>query len=289
MLQTIFIIVASWQPSVLALVKNDAFPSSPPRKSSIAIVFRGQTFREEKHGTRYACMEFARPFQLNNSASVVEKIIEPLEQLGNKVDVVITDEPCSMTHEVSAIYGKRVVASETFAAGGQAENIRRALDVLNAKCGGVQDVSNKYDYVLVLRHDERVILNFNDWKADWSTINFFAHCEKEAPTSLGSEKCVWDTLHLVPGNFYETFNDVIGASHVKVRIRGADLTYSCFAGADPNGHGHACYYPMLAALQAKDRRAKLGVVLPLRFRVRSPNEYLALKMPHEWDAALPTD
>lgn len=262
MFKAIISALAFWLPSVLALVKHEMLRSGPPHKSSILILLRGQTFRETEHDERLACKDFARPSQLNNTISVVKKIIEPLEQLGNQVDVISTDAPCSLTKEVNALYGERIVASASFKCGGQAENMRRALDTLNTKCGGAEKVSEKYDYVLVLRHDGRFVLEFDDWQADWSTINFFARCEDDPPPSkaMGSQNCVWDTVHLVPGKLYETFNSEIGQRRDDIMVDGEKRRFKCFwEEADPNGHGHACYYPLLTALQEKDKNAKPGV------------------------------
>lgn len=297
MFRAIFFAVAFWLPSYVALVTRDLSHSGPPHNSNVVILLRGETFREEEHGERFSCNEFARPSQLNDTISVVQKLIEPLEQFGNKVDVVVTDHPCPLTKEVIEIYGKRVVASASFQTAGQAENMRRALDTLNAKCGDAEEVSEKYDYVLVLRHDARFVLEFDDWKADWSTINFFARCEDTAAKAYGGDNCVWDTLHVVPGKFYDIFNRVIGCEREVVTVDGEKRAFQCFSeGHDPNGHGHACYYPMLAALQETDKKAKLGLIFDERFRVRAPNPYLGLKLPHgdmpppeEWRAFVPTD
>lgn len=290
MLLSTFCVIACGLPSTLALVKNEVAHLTPqqnslPRNNKVVILFRGQTFRTEvKDKTRSACDERSREFQLNNSISFLEKVIEPLEKLGNKVDVIITDEPCSLTSEVSEVFGKRVLMTKTFWAGGQSQNMFQALDALNETCGGTEKVHEKYDYVFIFRHDLRMLLNVDDWNVDWSTINFFARCEEEAGENMGGKNCVWDVLHLVPGRLYDIFHSVMGYNHVPVLVDGEEHKYSCFnlrveLAFRSSTHGHACYYPLLDALSKAGEEPKLGFIVPDRFRVRIHNDYLEMPIP----------
>lgn len=300
MVKAVLFCVAFGLSSAIVLVKNNASLSTRqasyvPKKSKMVMVFRGESFRTERKTKKYSdkkfkgrpeiivdrwnCDESAIDLQLEDSMSFVEKVIEPLEELGNEIDVIITDEKCPLTKKIVKVFGDRVVSTETLVANGQSENIHLALETLNTYSGGIEHVKEKYDYVFVFRHDLRVYLNVYEWDFDWSSINFFARCEDTASEALGGVNCVWDVLHAMPGRLYEVFYGVIGSSPTPVSVNGEEREFSCFdleyeKTRDRGAQGHPCYYPMKEALREAGEKPSIGFMKNDNIRVRAHNDYL---------------
>merc|ERR1712159_653630 len=107
--------------------------------------------------------------------------------------------------------------------------------------GGSRGVAERFDYVLVMRNDVLWQLNVLDWLANYSTFNFYAHCEPFAKDEAGGKNCVWDTVHLMPSSIFSTFETIV--------------TTECFGYS-----GHSCYAPMLLALQNISGSATIGFI-----------------------------
>lgn len=253
--------------------------SKPPKGKRFAIIFRGQSFRgvipDGSHfGDRRHCQTFVMNFQLNDTASVLENIVEPLEIAGNEVHVYVTDNPCALTPKISEVFGKRTVATEYFAVEDQREGFMAALNLLNSKCGGSENVQNYYDYVMVFRHDMLWKLPLPNWEVDWRNFNFFTRCEERAGANVGGEDCVWDTVHIVPSKYYKAFNDVIGDRWF---VEAKGRFWPCFAVR--SFHGHACYWPIYQAMMSVDETAEIGFVFNAHFAIREGNNLLELELP----------
>lgn len=215
-----------------------------PRNGRIAILIRGQAFRKYSNGQRFRggvppCLEEMTDDQINVSQSLLEKIIVPLQEQNNKVDVVITDSPCKLTRKINKLLGSVVLASKQFETSGQADDMAKAIDAFIEAHQGHEKLK-EYDMIFITRHDIEWLMDIRQWEADFSKLNFFARCEPGAARNVGGEDCVYDNLHVMPGPLFQAFADTIG------KDPGCFLTDT-----DPLGWGHACLNPLTAALPGK--------------------------------------
>ena len=241
-------------------------PASPPllavtawpRNSSIALVLRGEAFRDRKvaqgftpihivHGKRSndrpgTCANSTAPRQLAQGQSLLRHVIVPLEERQNRVDLFVSEGSgsCRLVRSLLEIWGSgRVVETDIVRRShSQYEGLRRALDL-------VQPVRHAYALVLVARFDLTWKRSITTTEADVSKFNFLSRCELSAP-DRGAHPCVHDAFFMFPGagdgRFFSAISEALGGR-------------SCF---NPNSPvlfirpglegGHWCSQPLREAL-----------------------------------------
>lgn len=249
-----------------------------PSDARFVILLRGETFRYDKQGVgRVFCDSNGKESQTRITTSLLTNVIEPLESQRNSIDIVFTSRVCKLNEEIVGILGHRVKAWKVFAGPGQSINLRHALETLNDLYGGIDGVASSFDYVLVQRNDLQWIATVHDWTAKWTNFNFLAHCGRTAVSGnakwSGGEKCVWDTLHVMPGRMYPAFNDAVGT---------ISDGYKCFREKNDQS-GHACYYAISAALKKRQLSTDFGYLadryVPVRGATIFESEFCALPLP----------
>jgi len=209
-----------------------------PRGSRVALVLRGASFRNHREKDK-ACMysydhtvagDDTRAFGLQENAtkSLVENVIEPLEQAGNTVDVILTDHECVWTNTVAVWIGdstehprvKQITTqSMKEGQGDQRDNLLFALDALANYTGGKRKVALEYAYVFIVRHDTAWTKPMSEWPdADFTKVLFPYHCPYK-----GSH----DLFTLMPATRFESYYETI-------------FSRECFYGND----GHLCLKAM---------------------------------------------
>lgn len=258
----------------VALMEEDVFAARQkdgsllPSGARFVILLRGETFRYDKEGVgRIFCETDAEEMQTRVTRSLLTKVIEPLESQRNSIDIVFTGPPCRLDEQLVGILGHRVKASAHFPSSGQSTSIRQSLEFLNSLYGGPDSVAASFDYVLIQRNDLQWVANVDDWTASWTEFNFLAHCaEKASILNLkwnGGEKCVWDTLHLMPGKMYSAFNDAVGT---------ISDGYKCFREKNDQ-NGHACYFAITAALKKRNLSTNFGYLTSRHVPVRGDTDF----------------
>jgi len=229
-----------------------------PRGKRWVLLTRGQAFRAGggKHNSRTSCEGRAIDSQLECSQTFVDKIIEPLESLGNTVTVVFTSEPCPLNDNIKAKFGRRLAKDGFIVARNQADGVRFAFDTLNEQYGGPQGVAEKFDYVVMARNDLCYKAGITNWLADFDKFNFFMHCEGQ---DGDGSMCAWDFLHTMPSRFYAGFN------------RTSTNETWCGSGRD----GHGCWPHVIEALRQDDPGAEIGFLYDRDHRrARAGNPYV---------------
>jgi hypothetical protein len=222
-----------------------------PRDSRVALVLRGASFRNHMKKDQ-ACMYSydhtvagddtrAYGLQQNATESLVEKVIEPLEQAGNTVDVILTDHECVWTTTLAVWIGDstehprvKQISTQPMeeSQGDQRQNLLFALDALASYAGGKRQVPSRYAYVFVLRHDTFWAKPMNEWPdADFSKVLFPYKCPY-----AGNH----DLFTLMPASYFQSYYETI-------------VSRECFHGND----GHLC----LRAMGKKEGANSVGVAM----------------------------
>ena len=213
-----------------------------PSNSSIALLLRGQAFRdrnavshahhESRRGTRPphsgSCEAHTTQRQLSQGQSLVHNVIRPLEERGNRVDLFVTETSgsCALVPQLLRVFGThRIVASDTASVvRSQFQSIRRCVDQFKAHRVGTE----AYALVLITRHDLSWRRAITRTAADPAKFNFLSRCEVKAV-----DDCVNDAFVSLPGrgDFFGTLDSVIGSAH-------------CFnpnaSSQQPDSTGHFC-------------------------------------------------
>jgi len=221
-----------------------------PRGKRWIFLTRGQAFRAgggNRHSKRWGCEKRAYDSQLACSQTFVDKVIEPLENLGNTVTVVFTSEPCTYLHDITAKFGRRLATMGEHKGRSQADGVRFALDTLNNQYGGPQAVAQNFDYVVMLRNDLCFFAGINSWLSDFDKFNFFFPQER-------GDDWVWDFVHVMPSRYYPAFNST--------------STQELWCGR--SDFGHFCYRPVLEALRKDDPHAEIGFIYDREHWKRNP-------------------
>lgn len=281
-----------------------------PMDKKFVIVLRGLSFRyrnDTMGKVRLACQDYAIGSQLACSQSLVDKVIQPLEERGNQVKILITDSfedgfvsedygdssfaqghentsltppgACHLTPLIQQTFNAnasytRVAGTKYMQSAGQPWNMKNAVKFLKDTYGGVEGVQKEFDYVMVVRHDLEWVEDARDWEASFDQFNFFSRCEIPAARAVGGDDCVWDTVHLMPSSLFGVFDKTLGAE-------------MCFAEYDVEdhnrfvGHGHGCFNPMQHALRMRRASAdvEIGFLTNQRHRVRGTTGVVDLVLP----------
>mmetsp|Transcript_48478 Transcript_48478/g.109124 ORF Transcript_48478/g.109124 Transcript_48478/m.109124 type:complete len:288 (-) Transcript_48478:53-916(-) len=195
-----------------------------PTNGRVAVLLRGQVFRE---GLRYgeSCKDEALENQQLATQSLVDKIVEPLEQRKNIVDIVFTYSSCHLWKTIKEKLGeRRVLGAYSLDSDGQKANLAESLLFYHEVLGNETAVAAKYDLILITRHDMVWESPISEWSADFCRFNFASRCEASSPHGAD---CVSDVLHTMPGRLAGSWESLLG----------------CFT-AD----GHDCLGPMVKAL-----------------------------------------
>jgi hypothetical protein len=223
-----------------ALHANENPSNSLPSNGRVAFLVRGEAYRLGGRNLDTAqaggCNEGGTESQNQATDSLLKLLVQPLEARGNQVDMFVTEtsgveSPCLLVEPgLQAMYqGQRnrsVVFRTAVRMGSQADSMRLALDFLKESAHG--RVESVYDLVLLVRHDMVWTEAIHKWPppADFSRFSFTGACEKRAG---GAEKCVSDTLLVIPGSLFPAFDSVAGAEGSK-----------CFEASFRHGSGHEC-------------------------------------------------
>lgn len=222
-----------------------------PKDGRVAILFRGEGFRDIEHAKpKPFCVQEAEQSQLDWTQTFMEKVVEPLEDRGNELDIVFTDVPCDMNKELVKFLGtNRVVKVAEFDSETQGDNMRQAMDVFSSTL----DVKS-YDLVIIVRHDLVWRKPITDWNVNFQHFLFMAHCELGAGKNVDGDYCVFDHFQFMPGELFETFHEVVSEQQ-------------CFIGL----HGHDCYRPTKAAVQKANGTVSLVTDWRPNSNVKNPN------------------
>eukprot|EP00747_Dinoflagellata_sp_TGD_P185537 gnl/TRDRNA2_/TRDRNA2_42111_c0_seq1.p1 gnl/TRDRNA2_/TRDRNA2_42111_c0~~gnl/TRDRNA2_/TRDRNA2_42111_c0_seq1.p1 ORF type:complete len:333 (+),score=12.84 gnl/TRDRNA2_/TRDRNA2_42111_c0_seq1:74-1072(+) len=222
--------------------RPDVNSNSYPHSSRIAIVLRGQAFRSGRRESP-GCIDtpdsIAR--QHNQTQSLLDNIILPLERSKNDVDLYIAESSqCPLTSKIVALLEGRVKRHTTTHSDNQAHGMRLALDFFK-----LQRKDVKYDLIMVTRLDIQWKEPIDKWpSANFGTFNLFSHCPSGIIAKMvhcggqsctDPHRCVNDILHIMPAKHFDAFDAIVG-------------TPSCF---NPkhylNTSGHFCYNSFAAA------------------------------------------
>eukprot|EP00931_Biecheleriopsis_adriatica_P015119 TRINITY_DN11743_c0_g1_i1.p1 TRINITY_DN11743_c0_g1~~TRINITY_DN11743_c0_g1_i1.p1 ORF type:complete len:156 (-),score=23.07 TRINITY_DN11743_c0_g1_i1:340-807(-) len=96
-----------------------------------AALIRGQTFRENfRFGG--CCKEHRKQKQLDQAKSFVEYVLQPIEEAGSTVDLVVSMQPCHLNEELKQVYGAdRIKLSEEKVYPGQVLAFHGSWDALS--------------------------------------------------------------------------------------------------------------------------------------------------------------
>jgi hypothetical protein len=169
-----------------------------------ALLLRGEAFRA-------GCTPLGVQLQLNISSSQRRLLIEPLEQRGHCVDVLLSlnngchGEERLNAHAVAALqlsHGHHLRATQQLNVRSQGQAVRGALSLFNASGGG--DI---YDHLLLIRHD---ILVRTHPRCDLSgeRMLFAGPCEGGVAARFGAS-CVQDTFIAVPHRMLSLLHDAL--------------------------------------------------------------------------------
>ena len=219
---------------------SESPPNSLPSNGRVAFLVRGESYRlgGRNLDTSQAggCNTGGTDSQNQATHSLLNLLVQPLEARGNHVDMFVTEtsgvkSPCPLVEPgLQAIYqgnrNRSVVFRTAVRMASQADSIRLALDFLKESAD--DRVESVYDLVLIVRHDMVWTEAIHKWPppADFSRFSFMSACEKR---SGDAEKCVSDTLLLMPGSLFPAFDSVAGAAGSR-----------CFVADFRHGSGHEC-------------------------------------------------
>lgn len=181
--------------------------------------------------------------------------------------------PCSLTSQIIDALGDRVVDTHYLNSSGQADDMIQALNSFQNDYGGAGHVVNKFDYVLVVRHDLLWHKSIIDTQIDFDKVNFFARCEQNAPEKMGGPDCVWDIIQWMPSFLYSAFSSVIGTGFEPGDSKG------CFdTNADPAGPGHPCKRILQQEMKNTNINAKIGFMTDIISFARDHNDYISFAL-----------
>lgn len=231
-----------------------------PNNGHIAILLRGQAFRNGR--LTMGCNDAAIYDQLRATKSLLTHIVDPLEQNHNTVEFFIVNgnskDACpNFEALVMSKFGNRVKSVMQYNSEDQPDNIRKALEQFKYKAGGLDNITKRYDLIMIVRHDSEWLTSVNTWPtAEFDKFNFFSLCEEQGSFGGPKEHCVNDNFHMMPGSLWKAFESTVGTEH-------------CFNAAFRHGSGHGCY-PALASRIGENHIAFITDWRPPH-RVRDPN------------------
>jgi len=242
---------ALWQPT-----------SDLPRSGNVAVLLRGQTFRYGRFTD--SCNPEGRLCQYEATRSLMTNIVQPLQELGNAVDLFVTDQPCDMAHALHKVYraGRllRTLRTKEFCSTGQLFDLRETLSFFEQQAHRTL-LAERYELIIVTRHDivwKQPFLRYSPI-LNVSNFNFASPCEKSATITRG-EPCVSDILHMMPGHLYAGFSQLIRHNT------------SCMATL-----GHGCLKPALGIAQPLGATVSFALwAEPREPKVRGPNEWYSI-------------
>jgi len=225
-----------------------------PRNGRVAIVLRGHAFRNAKIG----CNPEQRDYQLAVTGLFVSNVVEPLEKLGNKVDIIAgIDKHCKMMSEIVELLGHgRILATPDVKALDQSRAMRLALDGFKSAIQGVE-VADQYDLIFIVRHDiiwKQPITVFN---TDFSNLNFADWCKY-------FDKCLNDIVQVMPGRIFTVFDSMVNQP-------------GCFD-FTARDHCHYAFAQLSQKLFELKETAVVSVLVDFRLKedVREVNPYMEL-------------
>ncbi len=187
---------------------------------SVAILFRGQAFRDNKK----TCTEDSIDKQLSVAQSIMENIVQPLEQENKRVDIYFSETSnCMYNDKLVDMYGARIVATNFETSKNQGESVHGALDLY-------ENGGQLADTVIMLRHDNLIKKDIREWTIDQNKINFLAKCEKSNNANIWGSHCVHDAIHVVPQSQFATFKNIVGK----------ETCFSKTAAIGEHHMGHGC-------------------------------------------------
>ena len=215
-----------------------------PKHGRVAIILRGQAFREPHRGTE-GCDRRFRERQRQATLSLKEKIISPLENCSkgycNTVETfLIEGSNCSLVNELGTNLKRTPVVKKTFRSRGQGDGMQRALDEFRLH---VKDPKS-YRLVIITRPDIIWKMSIEDWPTvDFGGFNFFSPCEKNTEVP---PRCVNDILHIMPGEYFDAFDDIVGPGIASALPGNASIGNASIASAPEcfnrkRASGHGCY------------------------------------------------
>jgi len=198
-----------------------------PRGSRIAIVLRGQTFRDGgRWGESCSTNTEAVEKQLLATKSVLDKVALAFDMASHTVDIYLFESSnCSMFEDIVDLVGPRLRFRQSFRGKSQSESMNRTVNEFK-----LHDPA-KYRVIIMLRLDVIVKSYVYQWpNVDYDKFNFYSHCPLKTD-SQNPFKCVNDVMHVMPGKYFAAWQRMVGRGR-------------CFNGKPgPNGRdcGHLCY------------------------------------------------
>lgn len=180
-----------------------------PKNGRIALLIRGQAFRAGKT----PCVKEKYDHQLNTTSLLVSNVVRPLEEMGNKVDIIAADDRhCSMMRDIRNLLGShKILANPDISiAENQGISIRLLLEGFKSAVGGIES-ARQYDLIFVTRHDLEWKTHLYKTTADYSNLNFASRCEVECAHGCEIYGCVNDVAEVMPGMLFPVFDSVVGA------------------------------------------------------------------------------
>ena len=225
--------IKKWHATQIDDPKADSF-AALPHGSHIAILFRGQAFRQGgSHAA--ACQESRVSDQLGMTQSVLDKIVLPLEQASHTVDIYLVESSnCTLLERIAGLLGgTRVRFQESFKGTKQKDGVLKALQDFRSNTLHKPEL---YRVIIMMRFDLTFKSHIYEWPTvDFDAFNFFSRCEKGL-----SFRCVSDVMYVLPGEYFAAFQSMIG--------RG-----DCWSGSRP-ASGHHCFEQAVAAFGFKHVR-----------------------------------
>jgi len=172
-----------------------------PIEGSVAVVFRGETFRCGHESPR--CSEIARDIQLNATGTFLANIVAPLEDAGNRVDIFLATSSCEANDLILALLGPRVKAHAFIPMRPEENQTTGVMDSLELFRTAAGAAASTYDLVFVVRPDLIWMRPLTSWTTDFSLFNFPGRCG-----AGGDPDCVSDTFYTMPGNAFGAFDTV---------------------------------------------------------------------------------
>lgn len=197
-------------------------PSDLPEHGHIAVVVRGQSFRAQYD----ECNESAIEDQIFATRSLLQKVVEPFERRGNRVDIFLANSnDCKLGELLYREVGdRRVKRLLNFTSMTQADGMKNTLASFEEALASVP-VQQLYDQIIITRHDLVFVTGLDQWPADFSKLNFGAwFCPED---NFWGKDCRCDWFYTMPGSLYSAFSRSIGQT-------------SCFNQDWCHGCGHGC-------------------------------------------------
>ncbi|KAL1523422.1 hypothetical protein AB1Y20_018362 [Prymnesium parvum] len=220
----------------------------PWPRSTFGLLLRGQLHR-------WGCAPPSLARQLAAHRSLLTHLIAPLEQSGHSALLFIAlDRGCgaAAAAPLLTLYGRRLALARAVRASTQPEGMRAALRLFASAAA-----ARECDFLLVLRHDLRLLRPVTAWTLQPHKLGLASKCERGA---WGLFNCSSDLLFVVPRRLLGSFTASVGVNLDQPRLdaganrsryerwlysaRGCCFSARCVMG----GWGHGCYNVLAARL-----------------------------------------